>query len=872
MRGKSQPGTPNGHENTRRSALGIAGPLVAVIAVIAVTGVVFREALELGRYLWGPDSGAFAFVYWKRALPDLFMGFWEHDLGLGRALGPVVLVPYRLLLYLLPALSCQVWTYIAAVLGTVGAMAYFLRGRGVGWSVSLMAGLAFAYSGHSFTLIAAGHMGKLEMMPFGVLLVATVERGIRDRSWFHFAAAGLCAGFAFVLQADVMFLYALVAAAYGILVFIRSRPRGHGPENTIPLPRAWGLYLAKLVVGVVLAAAFFVPISWGTMRHLFTERLPDRAKIIDANTQAPGDASTKALGDAKRQWEFSTNWSLPLEDALEFVAPCVYGIQTGDARGPYWGKLGRTLGWEQHQQGLRNLRQHTVYLGVLQMVFAALAIGTVLRRRRPGDAADSAVTAADTPGFRVDRAQVWFWTAVAVVSLLLAFGRHLPFYRLFYMIPYASNMRAPVKLLHLVEFSLCVLFAFGVATFLKMVCSGGDADAPKIPVAAWIAGGAGVLLFAASLLVGGAKGVFFSHWRGLGFEANAELLMRMMQGALRHGGALFLVAGALLVLPRYIGRFRHARIVLFSAILVALSVDLASVGGKYVVVWDENLRYTPREIVAELQRSGSQTRVSLPVPQGIYAIWGKYCFRPNGVVLLDEINAGSRSDDEKAFVEALSRRPLRLWQLTCTGDVLAPRSSVSALETHPACRVMKYFNVNRDGSAVPAAEAQAQHVWLRMRGVFPKAFLYRSWIVLTPEQALARLADPGWTPSKTALICGETAARDTGQPPGSVSITRYDPNRIDISVDSEEGGIVVLNDKYDAGWRVTVDGNEAEVVRCNYVMRGVRVEGGKHDVVFTYRPHQTVFVLSAGVSGLFVLWWVVRAAVVLWRRKKCRRP
>jgi len=48
------------------------------------------------------------------------------------------------------------------------------------------------------------------------------------------------------------------------------------------------------------------------------------------------------------------------------------------------------------------------------------------------------------------------------------------------------------------------------------------------------------------------------------------------------------------------------------------------------------------------------------------------------------------------------------------------------------------------------------------------------------------------------------------------------------------------------------------------------VEGGAHDVVFTYRPHRAVLALTASASALFALWWIVRAATMLHGRKKRR--
>jgi len=62
----------------------------------------------------------------------------------------------------------------------------------------------------------------------------------------------------------------------------------------------------------------------------------------------------------------------------------------------------------------------------------------------------------------VQRKFIWFWAGVVLVSLLLTFGRHAPFYRLFYALPYTSTIRNPTKFLHVLSWALVILFGYGV--------------------------------------------------------------------------------------------------------------------------------------------------------------------------------------------------------------------------------------------------------------------------------------------------------------------------------------------------------------------------------------------------------------------------
>ena len=66
--------------------------------------------------------------------------------------------------------------------------------------------------------------------------------------------------------------------------------------------------------------------------------------------------------------------------------------------------------------------------------------------------------------------------------------------------------------------------------------------------------------------------------------------------------------------------------------------------------------------------------------------------------------------------------------------------------------------------------------------------------------------------------------------------------------------MLLLNDHWSAHWRVTVDGQPSELLRCNYVMRGVRLSPGSHEVVFRFQPPMTwLYVSLASLLGGFGL-------------------
>ena len=124
-----------------------------------------------------------------------------------------------------------------------------------------------------------------------------------------------------------------------------------------------------MLAGIFVYCVSFAPVVW-----TLTKALPQREALAH---------KTGSQEDAKKsEWEFATNWSLPPEEILEFCAAGIFGWQTGDPNVPYWGRTGRTLGWEQHHRGLMSLRQNAHYLGLLQWVFAIYAIAWAIRAGR----------------------------------------------------------------------------------------------------------------------------------------------------------------------------------------------------------------------------------------------------------------------------------------------------------------------------------------------------------------------------------------------------------------------------------------------------------------------------------------------------------
>lgn len=96
-------------------------------------------------------------------------------------------------------------------------------------------------------------------------------------------------------------------------------------------------------------------------------------------------------------------------------------------------------------------------------------------------------------------------------------------------------------------------------------------------------------------------------------------------------------------------------------------------------------------------------------------------------------------------------------------------------------------------------------------------------------------------------------------------ILRFEPERVEISVESPQGGIFVLTDLFHPFWSATVDGEPVDLFPALYVFRGLMLSKGRHRVEFTCRiPY---FALGCATSCLaFMLWiWLAVADTVFLR-------
>lgn len=141
------------------------------------------------------------------------------------------------------------------------------------------------------------------------------------------------------------------------------------------------------------------------------------------------------------------------------------------------------------------------------------------------------------------------------------------------------------------------------------------------------------------------------------------------------------------------------------------------------------------------------------------------------------------------------------------------------------------------------------------RKVLPRAFLVPRAKVTTDKRAgLQALFNQDFDPLKEVIVEEEINFRSQRLAASSqqkVNIIKDGENEIELEVETDVSGFLVLSDTYYPGWKAFVDGQPVKTYQANYAFRAIAVGEGKHLVKFVFEP--THWRLGLAISGLALL-------------------
>lgn len=213
---------------------------------------------------------------------------------------------------------------------------------------------------------------------------------------------------------------------------------------------------------------------------------------------------------------------------------------------------------------------------------------------------------------------------------------------------------------------------------------------------------------------------------------------------------------------------------------------------------------------------------------------------------------------------------------------------------HPMV-LFEFYQERQGGPILARTNQTGPYAIMKFTGALPRAKLYTDWQVASYDtNTAAWLADfrkifpPGepvifdslttndvatielmtrksFDPAKSVLLAAPLAApaNPSTNAPGTVEYVSYSPKRVVLKARANAPSVLLLNDRYDPNWEVTVDGKTAPLLRCNYLMRGVHLpQAGEHTIEFSFRRPMgpTYITLTAMALGVVLIAYLVLAA------------
>jgi hypothetical protein len=513
-----------------------------------------------------------------------------------------------------------------------------------------------------------------------------------------------------------------------------------------------------------------------------------------------------------------------------------------------------------------------------------------------------------------ERKFIWFWSGVALLCALVGFGRFAPFYQLFYALPFASTMRNPCKFFHVVEWALVILFAYGVHG-LSRYCL----EAPVVTVRGpgsqrqtwwakattfdknWVKGSVVALgaSLVAWLIYSDSRHRLAAYLQEVDFDS---IMADAIAGfSIRQAGwFVVLLALALGLVALLAGGFFSGRRARVGAILLGLLLvgDLGWANVPWVITWNWVRKYATNPVIDFLREKPYEHRVAvLPFhapPQlalfsELYDIeWKQQLFQYYNIQSLDVVMMPRAPVDYIAFESALFfdgttntlHHVTRRWELTNTRYLLGAAGFLDVLNQQidplqHRFRIAARFDIAaKPGIPNPIGldeltaviKPDGQYAVFDFTGALPRAKLYANWQVNTNDEAAVKeLASAEFNPDQTVLVADPLpapgSASATNQNAGTVEFTSYAPKRIVLQTKAGVPSVLLLNDRFDPNWKVSVDGKPERLLRCNYLMRGVPVPPGEHVVEFRFAPpintlyvSLTAVALGLGLCGFLALY------------------
>ncbi len=470
-------------------------------------------------------------------------------------------------------------------------------------------------------------------------------------------------------------------------------------------------------------------------------------------------------------YEMATYESLHPKEILAFLLPDLFGNPVDDT---YWRSREFWHFWES-----------CGYVGILPLFF--LFVGG-----RSGQ----------NPG-RV-RA---FAVILILLALFLALGKYNPLYPLIYRLPGFGNFRIPAQIIFLYVFGVAVLSGIGLSRIME-----GEWEFTR---GFWIFSAlAGLLLICALIGLTVFRLEFFTSLfrnfsEGPVTHANLSLLGERIIHTIHKSGLIFFLSLSLLVLVKR----RRIRAPVFSSLAcIILLADLYLFVSPLVQTYELVTPAEKQSVLSQLSRSPEEGRV----------VTADRAFKTNDGLMY-------RFPSIQGYDPLILKKYAEFY-LTSQGHPYNDHVVVIQDFPAPEAKLISLLNTRQ---LVSGGEVKT------LKNEIPYALLVPKATVKPEEDILLFMKSDDFDPLETVVFSkqptqGLISIERTLPFDGSCRVLHYGTEEIRFRVSCNQPAYLVMSEIWYPGWIASVDGEEREVMRGNYLFRVVWVGEGDHEVTVRF--------------------------------------
>jgi len=687
----------------------------------------------------------------------------------------------------------------------VGAMIGFyilLLILGLSPILSVIGAIAFAFSTNNLVLFEAGHMTKLSAVFSVPLFLSGVVLAFKKKYVYGFLlfSIGLAIN---ILHNHLQMTYLLgiltvILMGFYFFKYLKEKELKHFLKVSL-------LFL----VGAVLAVA--TSSSKILTTYEYAKDTMRGKPILESNLAAPSTSSeTDGL-----EWNYAMSWSNGWEDLLSSFIPGAVGGSSSEKVGKN-SEFVKT--YSQLSQRRLSERRAPLYWGSLPGTSGPIYFGAVI------------FFLFFLGAFNVKGKLKWWIVTGVILTMLLSLGKNFPAFNKFVFdyIPYFNKFRSPNSILSITAVIIPLLAILGLKE-LTQDPDKREAQLKNLFISFGILGGISILLALFGGYLFDFAGGSDDRMQGLVDSLILDRKTLLRNDSFKTFLFLFVSASAIWMFLKKKLKYEY----MITAIAVLIFIDLFGVGTRYVNHGDfERVAKTEKDF--KLRAVDQQILEDTDLHYRVIDL------------TINTFNSSISSYHHKT-IGGYHAAKLQRYQDLIDRHIVRNNQEI-----------INMFNTKFVIQGQPGNE----------QVVLNGAYRGNSWFIDTltmVENANAEIdALTSFNSAKQAFYHQEFqdyigAFDPNGQ--GKIHLTDYSPNKLRYSSFSSEEQFAVFSEMWygpNKGWKAYIDGEEAEFIRVNYALRGMRIPAGNHEIVYEFKPStyfvgEKVSLVSSGILLLLLL-------------------